>query len=107
MKYDNEKFLGVECSVYNNGDEYSEESVELINFDIEQYKKALVKDYLSMQRTTFISEFDSFESAYYGMYYGIYEDYDKNYKAWYFSRDFSNDYTNTLEYLNSCGAGLN
>lgn len=149
MKYDNEKFLGVECSVYNNGDEYLEESVELVNFDIEKYKKALVKDYLSMQRTTFISEFDSFESAYYGMYYGmyydydeyypvcnidlyfandditdeelaeykkmptsrllnaIYEDYDKNYKAWYFSRDFSNDYTNTLEYLNSCGAGLN
>lgn len=149
MKYDNEKFLGVECSVYNSGDEYLEESVELANFDIEQYKKALVKDYLSMQRTTFISEFDSFESAYYGMYYGmyydydeyypvcnidlyfandditdeelaeykkmptsrllnaIYEDYDKNYKAWYFSRDFSNDYTNTLEYLNSCGAGLN
>lgn len=149
MKYDNEKFLGVECSVYNNGDEYLEESVELVNFDIEQYKKALVKDYLSMQRTTFISEFDSFESSYYGMYYGmyydydefypvcnidlyfandditdeelaeykkmptsrllnaIYEDYDKNYKAWYFSRDFSNDYTNTLEYLNSCGAGLN
>lgn len=149
MKYDNEKFLGVECSVYNSGDEYIEESVELVNFDIEQYKKALVKDYLSMQRTTFISEFDSFESAYYGMYYGkyydyaeyypvcnidlyfandditdeelaeykkmptsrllnaIYEDYDKNYKAWYFSREFSNDYTNTLEYLNSCGAGLN
>ena len=149
MKYDNEKFLGVECSVYNNDDEYSEESVELVNFDIEQYKEALVKDYLSMKRTTFISEFDSFESSYYGMYYGmyydydeyypvcnvdlyfaneditdeelaeykkmptsrllnaIYEDYDKNYKAWYFSRDFSNDYTNTVEYLNSCGAGLN
>ena len=149
MKYDNEKFLGVECSVYNSGDEYIEESVELVNFDIEQYKKALVKDYLSMQRNTFISEFDSFESAYYGMYYGmyydyaeyypvcnidlyfandditdeelaeykkmptsrllnaIYEDYDDNYKAWYFSREFSNDYTNTLEYLNSCGAGLN
>lgn len=149
MKYDNEKFLGVECSVYNSGDEYFEESVELVDFDIEQYKKALVKDYLSMQRTTFISEFDSFESSYYGMYYGkyydyaeyypvcnidlyfandditdeelaeykkmptsrllnaIYDDYDKNYKAWYFSRDFSNDYTNTVEYLNSCGAGLN
>ena len=37
----------------------------------------------------------------------IYEDYDNNYKAWYFSREFSNDYANTLEYLNSCGAGLN
>lgn len=91
MKYDNEKFLGVECSVYNNGDEYSEESVELVNFDIEQYKKALVKDYLSMQRTTFISEFDSFESSYYGMYYGMYYDYDEYYPVCNIDLYFAND----------------
>lgn len=91
MKYDNEKFLGVECSVYNNGDEYLEESVELVNFDIEQYKKALVKDYLSMQRTTFISEFDSFESAYYGMYYGMYYDYDEYYPVCNVDLYFAND----------------
>lgn len=91
MKYDNEKFLGVECSVYNNGDEYIEESVELVNFDIEQYKKALVKDYLSMQRTTFISEFDSFESAYYGMYYGMYYDYDEYYPVCNVDLYFAND----------------
>lgn len=91
MKYDNEKFLGVECSVYNNGDEYIEESVELVNFDIEQYKKALVKDYLSMQRTTFISEFDSFESSYYGMYYGMYYDYDEYYPVCNIDLYFAND----------------
>lgn len=91
MKYDNEKFLGVECSVYNSGDEYLEESVELVNFDIEQYKKALVKDYLSMQRTTFISEFDSFESAYYGMYYGMYYDYDEYYPVCNVDLYFAND----------------
>lgn len=91
MKYDNEKFLGVECSVYNNGDEYIEESVELVNFDIEQYKKALVKDYLSMQRTTFISEFDSFESAYYGMYYGMYYDYDEYYPVCNVDLYFANE----------------
>lgn len=91
MKYDNKKFLGVECSVYNNGDEYLEESVELINFDIEQYKKALVKDYLSMQRTTFISEFDSFESSYYGMYYGMYYDYDEYYPVCNIDLYFAND----------------
>ena len=91
MKYDNEKFLGVECSVYNNGDEYLEESVELVNFDIEQYKKALVKDYLSMQRTTFISEFDSFESSYYGMYYGMYYDYDEYYPVCNVDLYFAND----------------
>lgn len=91
MKYDNEKFLGVECSVYNNGDEYLEESVELVNFDIEQYKKALVKDYLSMQRTTFISEFDSFDSAYYGMYYGMYYDYDEYYPVCNIDLYFAND----------------
>ncbi|MDD6672862.1 MAG: hypothetical protein PUE46_02585 [Eubacteriales bacterium] len=91
MSYDNEKFLGVECSVYNNGDEYLEESVELVNFDIEQYKKALVKDYLSMQRTTFISEFDSFESAYYGMYYGMYYDYDEYYPVCNIDLYFAND----------------
>lgn len=91
MKYDNEKFLGVECSVYNNGDEYLEESVELVNFDIEQYKKALVKDYLSMQRTTFISEFDSFESSYYGMYYGMYYDYDEYYPVCNIDLYFAND----------------
>lgn len=91
MKYDNEKFLGVECSVYNNGDEYLEESVELVNFDIEQYKKALVKDYLSMQRTTFISEFDSFESAYYGMYYGMYYNYDEYYPVCNIDLYFAND----------------
>lgn len=91
MKYDNEKFLGVECSVYNSGDEYLEESVELVNFDIEQYKKALVKDYLSMQRTTFISEFDSFESAYYGMYYGMYYDYDEYYPVCNIDLYFAND----------------
>ena len=91
MKYDNEKFLGVECSVYNNGDEYLEESVELVNFDIEQYKKALVKDYLSMQRTTFISEFDSFESAYYGMYYGKYYDYAEYYPVCNIDLYFAND----------------
>lgn len=91
MKYDNEKFLGVECSVYSNGDEYLEESVELVNFDIEQYKKALVKDYLSMQRTTFISEFDSFESAYYGMYYGMYYDYDEYYPVCNIDLYFAND----------------
>ena len=91
MKHDNEKFLGVECSVYNNGDEYSEESVELVNFDIEQYKKALVKDYLSMQRTTFISEFDSFESSYYGMYYGMYYNYDEYYPVCNIDLYFAND----------------
>lgn len=91
MKYDNEKFLGVECSVYNSGDEYLEESVELVNFDIEQYKKALVKDYLSMQRTTFISEFDSFESSYYGMYYGMYYDYDEYYPVCNVDLYFAND----------------
>lgn len=91
MKYDNEKFLGVECSVYNSGDEYYEESVELVNFDIEQYKKALVKDYLSMQRTTFISEFDSFESAYYGMYYGKYYDYAEYYPVCNIDLYFAND----------------
>lgn len=91
MKYDNEKFLGVECSVYNNDDEYSEESVELVNFDIEQYKKALVKDYLSMQHTTFISEFDSFESAYYGMYYGKYYDYAEYYPVCNIDLYFAND----------------
>lgn len=91
MKYDNEKFLGVECSVYNNGDEYLEESVELVNFDIEQYKKALVKDYLSMQRTTFISEFDSFESSYYGMYYGKYYDYAEYYPVCNIDLYFAND----------------
>lgn len=91
MKYDNEKFLGVECSVYNSGDEYLEESVELVNFDIEQYKKALVKDYLSMQRTTFISEFDSFESSYYGMYYGMYYDYDEYYPVCNIDLYFAND----------------
>lgn len=91
MKYDNEKFLGVECSVYNNDDEYSEESVELVNFDIEQYKKALVKDYLSMQRTTFISEFDSFESSYYGMYYGKYYDYAEYYPVCNIDLYFANE----------------
>lgn len=91
MKYDNEKFLGVECSVYNSGDEYIEESVELVNFDIEQYKKALVKDYLSMQRTTFISEFDSFESSYYGMYYGMYYDYAEYYPVCNVDLYFAND----------------
>lgn len=91
MKYDNEKFLGVECSVYNNGDEYIEESVELVNFDIEQYKKALVKDYLSMQRTTFISEFDSFESSYYGMYYGKDYDYAEYYPVCNVDLYFAND----------------
>ena len=91
MKYDNEKFLGVECSVYNSGDEYLEESVELVNFDIEQYKKALVKYYLSMQRTTFISEFDSFESSYYGMYYGMYYDYDEYYPVCNVDLYFAND----------------
>lgn len=91
MKYDNEKFLGVECSVYNSGDEYLEESVELVNFDIEQYKKALVKDYLSMQRTTFISEFDSFESSYYGMYYGKYYDYDEYYPVCNVDLYFANE----------------
>lgn len=91
MKYDNEKFLGVECSVYNNDDEYYEESVELVNFDIEQYKKALVKDYLSMQRTTFISEFDSFDSAYYGIYYGMYYDYDEYYPVCNIDLYFADD----------------
>lgn len=91
MKYDNEKFLGVECSVYNNDDEYSEESVELVNFDIEQYKKALVKDYLSMKRTTFISEFDSFESSYYGMYYGKYYDYAEYYPVCNVDLYFANE----------------
>ena len=91
MKYDNEKFLGVECSVYNNGDEYLEESVELVNFDIEQYKKALVKDYLSMQRTTFISEFDSFDSSYYGMYYGKDYDYAEYYPVCNVDLYFAND----------------
>lgn len=91
MKYDNEKFLGVECSVYNNDDEYYEESVELVNFDIEQYKKALVKDYLSMQRTTFISEFNSFESSYYGMYYGKYYDYAEYYPVCNIDLYFAND----------------
>ena len=91
MKYDNEKFLGVECSVYNNDDEYLEESVELVNFDIEQYKKALVKDYLSMQRTTFVSEFNSFESSYYGMYYGKYYDYSEYYPICNVELYFAND----------------
>lgn len=91
MKYDNEKFLGVECSVYNSGDECLDESVELVNFDIEQYKKALVKDYLSMQRSTFISEFDSFESSYYGMYYGKYYDYAEYYPVCNIDLYFAND----------------
>ena len=44
-----------------------------------------------MQRTTFISEFDSFDSAYYGIYYGMYYDYDEYYPVCNIDLYFAND----------------
>ena len=44
-----------------------------------------------MQRTTFISEFDSFDSSYYGMYYGKDYDYAEYYPVCNVDLYFAND----------------
>lgn len=58
MNIKNNKFLAVECSKYNEED-YTNDDIELVNFDIEKFNEALVKDYLAMDRIAFINEFET------------------------------------------------
>lgn len=81
MCIDNDRLLAVECfKNYEEDYEYFNESVELVNFDLEKFNEALIQDYLSMERSSFIREFDSFQSIFFDIaYYDPEEYYSEDY----------------------------